>query len=513
MDNHNKNNYAKFNFYEIQAVFTNAEIININSDFQAIGVSTNSKTVESKNIFVALKGEKFDGHNFINEAISKNAAAIVVEKSWYNSKGVLHTPIDTIGHMQYAPTNFPLIIVENTLVALGELAFFHRMKFDFPVIAIAGSNGKTSTKELIYSVLSQKYKTLKTYKNFNNKIGVPLMMLQFSEEYEMAIIEIATNEPGEIATLSKMLSPNFGLITNIGKEHLELLKDLDEIEIEETFLFGHLLKTGGNCFINFDDERLKKYAKIIPNNISYGVSVCHCGLVPQSPRYFQGIPHQVRNDENKGNEADFKAEIDFDENLFPILKYKNPFSEEEKTYSAKINSVGLAIALNAVAAATVGFGMGLNGEEVTKGLENFSSTVDGYARMAIEEINGIKILNDCYNANPSSMEMSLKTLSLLKNFDTKIAILGDMFELGDSAEEEHKNIINLALEVANEVIVIGKNMTVAANAILVQKPVDIRIFADVLYIAEYISHFKNSNTVVLVKGSRGMKMEKLIEIM
>ena len=483
-------NYAKFDFYEIQAVFTNAEIININADFQAIGVSTNSKTTENKNIFVALKGEKFDGHNFIQEAISKNAAAVVIEKKWFfnesNSKDFIQ--------------KIPLIIVENTLIALGELAFFHRMRFNFPVIAVAGSNGKTSTKELIYSVLSQKYKTLKTYKNFNNRIGVPLMMLQFSAEYEMAIIEIATNEPGEIATLSKMLSPNFGLITNIGKEHLELLKDLDEVEMEETFLFGQLLKTGGNCFINFDDARLKKYAKIITNNITYGTH----------------------------SEADFAVNIEFDEFLHPTLKYKIPHQfdssaiayvsdsnfNQEKIYSAKINSIGLAIGLNAIAAAAVGFGMGLSGAEIARGLESFKPTVDGYARMVFEEINSIKILNDCYNANPSSMEMSLKTLSMLKNFDYKIAILGDMFELGDSAAEEHINIINLALDLANEVVVIGDNMTAAANEILGKNSTaKLNIFNDFSAIAKYISNFNNRQTVALVKASRGMKMEGLIEEM
>jgi UDP-N-acetylmuramyl pentapeptide synthase len=312
------------------------------------------------------------------------------------------------------------------------------------------------------------------------------MMLQFSEEYEMAIIEIGTNEPGEIAILSKMLAPNYGLITNIGKEHLELLKDLDEVEIEETFLFGQLLKTGGNCFINYDDERLKKYAKIITNNITYGTN----------------------------SEADFVVDIEFDDFLQPTLKYKIPHLNQEKKYSAKINSVGLAIGLNAIAAATVGFGMGLSGAEISRGLESFEPTVDGYARMVIEEINGIKILNDCYNANPSSMEMSLKSLSMLKNFDNKIAILGDMFELGDSANEEHINIINLALDLANEVIVIGRNMTKAANEINSKNSTTkLKVFDNFSEIAKHISNFNHTKTVALVKASRGMEFEKLIESM
>ena len=504
-------NYAKFDFFEIQAIFTNAEIINGNSDWQAIGVSTNTRTIEAKNIFVALAGEKFDGHNYIEEAITKNASAIVVEKKWYHAFNENILAIQK--NINHNPPNILIIVVENTIVALGELAFFHRMRFNFPVLAIAGSNGKTSTKELIYSVLSQKYKTLKTYKNFNNRIGVPLMMLQFSEEYEMAIIEIGTNEPGEIAILSKMLSPNYGLITNIGKEHLELLKDLDEVEIEETFLFGQLLKTGGNCFINFDDARLKKYAKVITNNITYGAK--NSEINAQADVTVQKN-FTVQKDDTV--EADFTVEIEFDDFLYPTLKYKISHLTQDKIYSVKINSIGLAIALNAIAAVAVGYGTGLTGEEISEGLENFEPAIDGYARMVVEEINGIKVLNDCYNANPSSMEMSLKTLSMLKNIDYKIAILGDMFELGDSAKEEHISIINLALNLADEVIVTGSNMTTAANELHSRTSnAKLKAFNIFSEISEYISDF-NSNAdsrkiAILVKASRGMAMEKLIEKM
>lgn len=473
-------NYAKFNYFEIQSVFTNAKFLNFYQEWQTIGVSTDSRTIEKGNIFVALKGENFDGHHKINEIIQKGAAAAIVSADWFDSP-------DNANDLHNK--NFPLIIVTSTLIALGELAFFHRIRFKFPVIAVAGSNGKTSTKELIYSVLSQKYKTLKTYKNFNNRIGVPLMMLQFSNEYEVAVIEIGTNEPGEISILAQMLQPNYGIVTNIGKEHLELLKDLDEIEMEETFLFGQLLKTGGNCFINLDDDRLSKYTKVIDNNISYGINEA----------------------------ADFSVKIEFTKQLNPIINFTIPYIDKNKIYSAKINSIGFAIALNAIAAAAVGYGLDLTGEEIVKGLESFEATEDGYARMFIQEKGLFKILNDCYNANPSSMEMSLKTLSLFKDIDYKIAVLGDMFELGESSHSEHLHIMNIAIGVADEVVVIGKNMELAAMELLAcNSNLKLKVFEQFQAIADYIKNTGNSKNhfkAVLVKGSRGMKMEELISLM
>lgn len=470
-------NYAKFDYIEIQSIFTNAKTTNISDTWEAIGVSTDSRIVEKGNIFVALKGEKFDGHDCLEEAVQKGAAAIVISKQWFENNTNSSLLKET-----------PTVIAEDTLIALGELASFHRTRFNFPIIAVAGSNGKTSTKELINSVLSQKYKTIKTYKNFNNRIGVPLMMLSFSNEYEIAIIEIGTNMPGEILILSQLLQPNYGIITNIGKEHLELLHDLDEVEMEETFLFGQLLKIGGNCFINLDDERLKKYTKVIENNISYGLT----------------------------DEADFTVRVEFDENLHPTLSYKVPYIDKEKEYSAKINAIGMAIALNGIAAAAVGYGFGLTGEEIAKGLESFEPTVEGYARMVVENINGIKILNDCYNANPSSMEISLRTLSMLQNCDYKIAVLGDMYELGECTKNEHINVINTALELVNEVIVIGEYMSEAALKILNYKSkANLKMFKNFVDISEnikeYAKHNSDKKTALLVKGSRGMRMEELIE--
>ncbi len=457
-----KNN-ARFTSIELEAALSKANFINFNKEINVCGVSTDSRTIEKNNIFIALKGDFFDGHNSLESAFENGAIAAIVDEKWLANNKKTY--------------KFPLISVKNTLKALGELAFFHRIRFNFPIIAIAGSNGKTSTKELISSVLSQRYKVLKTYKNFNNQIGVPLMMLQFDDTYQIAIIEIGTNCPGEIAILSEMLQPNLGLITNIGKEHLEQLIDIEQIEIEETFLFGQLMKNGGTCFINCDDERLARYKNIIQNTITYGT--------------------------NENTDCDFNVKIAINDTLKP----STTFQINDEKFTANLNAIGYAIALNSTAAIAMGAAFGLSGKEIKKGLESYKEDVEtlSYARMILQTYNNFTFLNDCYNANPSSMIMSIKTLSLYKNVNKKIAILGDMFELGEASEQEHYDILSYACKNLDEVIVTGSNMQQAANKI---NKNNIKHFNSTQDIANYLKTLENKEqSIFLLKGSRGMKME------
>jgi UDP-N-acetylmuramoyl-tripeptide--D-alanyl-D-alanine ligase len=470
-------NIAKFNHLDIQSIFENADIIGLTKEWESIGVTTDSRNAEAKNIFVALSGIQLDGHNYIINAIEKGASAVVVSREWFakNAEQI----------SQYSKIVF--IQVTDTLVALGELATFHRRRFNFHIIAVAGSNGKTTTKELIYSVLSQKYKTIKTYKNFNNRIGVPLMMLQFSSEYEAAVIEIGTNKIGEIAILADMLQPTCGIITNIGKEHLEFFNNLDTVEMEELMLFGYLLKKGGKCYINIDDERLEHYDKVVADSITYGID----------------------------KESDFSASMEFDGDLYPTITFSMPNNDGTK-YNAKLNAIGLGTAKNSVAAAAVGYGLGLSGESIVKGLEAYIAEADGYGRMCIEHINSLTILNDCYNANPSSMELSLDTLSMIKNVKYKIAALGDMYELGETALDEHINIINKALTIADKVIVVGYYMQQAANTILLNKiNENLKVFDNREEIGKYFRNYayvSPHKIAVLFKASRGVKMEEIIKL-
>lgn len=462
-------NNASFNFIDLQAALTNAEFVNFKSEWTSCGISTDSRTISQNNIFVALKGDNFDGHDCIQDAFNAGAIAAIVSNEWFTSN-----------NNNSIIFNNPFIVVNNTLDALSELASFHRMKFNIPVIAVAGSNGKTSTKELISHILSQKYNVLRTYKNFNNQIGVPMMMLCFDNKTEIAVIEIGTSLPGEIAKLSDLLKPGYGIITNIGKEHLEQLIDLDQVEIEETFLFGNLLKTGGVCFVNNDDDRLRKYTKILTKYVTYGT--------------------------DGKNECNYTANIIINDNLTPTIKFKIDNIE----YTANMQELGYAIGTNSIAAIAVCATLGLSGQEIVKGLETYSASglKNGYARMDLQQINQVKVLNDCYNANPSSMMLSIKTLRSYKNAKKHIAILGDMFELGEVSHTEHINILEHACQILNEVLVIGNNMQKASEEINSDK---VKHFSNFESLAKYIKTKTDlSDIIFLLKGSRGMKMETVL---
>ncbi len=457
-------NKAPFVAEEIIAYFGEEAAIGLDENWRAGGVSTDTRTLEKGQIFVALKGENFDGGDFVEQAFEKGAAACAVEEKWFSR----------------ARDKFrdkPFIIAKSGEEALGKLAKIHRAKFDIPVAAIAGSNGKTTTKDLTAFLLSKKYRVLKSEKNFNNKIGVPLAILNLDESVEAAVFEIGTNEPGEIRYLSELVAPDFGLIVNIGKEHLEKLIDLDGVEMEETALFGYLHKKGGLPFINADDPRLKKYSKIFENVVSFGES----------------------------EEAQIRGKISLDENLSPIVS----ITIENSSIEAKMKTFGKASALNALAAAAIAFAFGLSAEEIKEGLESFENLSDssGYARGALEKARGAAIINDCYNANPDSMALALENLSLYPAKGKKYAILGDMLELGESARAEHAEILKKAARVADEIFVFGENFATAAKN-FAEKP--ILAFDDKRALAEKLLEKLEPGDAVLVKGSRGTKMEEII---
>lgn len=301
-------NYCRLDALNLASIFGNESLKFIPSNYLSSGISIDTRTIEAGNIFIALKGSKLDGHAKIDEAMANGASAVIVEESFIESIAI----------------DYPHIIVNDTLEALGMLAKYHRRLFDYPVIAIAGSNGKTTTKEFTAHLLASRFNVLKTHENFNNRLGVPLMLLTMTQEHEAAVIEIATNEPGEISILSDILQPTHGLITNIGEEHLEKLIDLTGVEVEESYLFGYLLKHDGTCFINTDDSRLAKYSKIIEKKVEYGTRPT----------------------------AQVKANIIYNEMMIPTLRIKF----EDRKIKANLKTTGRTTALNALAAASIGIG-------------------------------------------------------------------------------------------------------------------------------------------------------------
>lgn len=427
-----------------------------------IGVSTDSRTVRTGELFVALSGEAFDGHKFVQNALQRGAAAAIIEQTRFCEFSTL-PPL-------------PLICVYNTLTALGELARFHRLRFDIPVVAIAGAAGKTSTKDLAAHILARKFSTLKTEKNYNNRIGVPLTLLQLASHHTAAVIEIGTNEPGEIAVLSRILSPTHGLITNIGKEHLEKLLDLDGVEREECELFEFLHTTGGTALVNLDDIRLAKFSQSVPNVCSFGLHA----------------------------HAELHAEFDFDRMLHPKITL---YTGNESAV-ATMQTFGQTAVYNAVAAAAAAYSLGMPLHEIAVGLETFAPPpANGYGRMVVEQRHTYTLINDCYNANPESVLSALKTLREFNATGRKIAALGDMRELGDSSAAEHDEILRQAADSADVVIAIGEEMSAAAKRIqesnIISSPKD--------EAANRIRDYLENGSILLIKGSRGIAMETIIE--
>jgi UDP-N-acetylmuramoyl-tripeptide--D-alanyl-D-alanine ligase len=459
-------NKVKFSGVELAAIFGNNSLQNINLDMETIGVSIDTRDIEQGNIFIALVGENLDAHSKLQEAFDKGATLAIVNKNWYKKN------IDIAKDLH-------LIIVKDTLNAFQRLAQFHRYRFNGDIIAVAGSNGKTTTKEMIASVLSKKYKILKTYKNYNNQIGVPQMLLQLNDDIDFAIIEIGTNYPGEIMILSEMIAPTAGIITNIGKEHLEGFIDLDGVELEETTLLGYLKKTEGMFFLNNDDQRLREYFWILDSKFTFGST-----------------------GEFKSN---LNAKIDFDDELHPIID----FSNEEIDFTAKLQCQGLNFAYNAIAAASVGVHYNVPISDIQDALENFQpDNSESYGRGIVEKIGDVLLINDTYNANPDSMNLALQTLQKYNHATQKIAVLGDMLEQGDASIDEHINVLKKASEIANSIYIFGKEFKQASDKL---NNLKIRHFENKDDLFENLKSEISSNTAVLVKGSRGMKMEEITE--
>jgi len=422
----------------------------------ARGVSTDTRTLIAGNIFIALRGERFDGHDRLGDAIAKGAAILIVDKE-----------------LSTEHTSYPHITVGNTLHALGLLGQFHRKRFSIPVLAIAGAAGKTSTKDLTAHVLGTKFNTLKTRANFNNQIGVPLTLLELTPEHQAAVIEIGTNEPGEIEILARMTAPTHGLITNIGKEHLEKLIDLDGVEREETALFRYLHDSGGIALVNCDDERLKKYRDTTPGTITFGMD----------------------------SSATVAASVHFTYELHPILTFTNRFEVEFPAF-------GYAAALNAIAAVAAGVAVGMTSDELTEALESYEQPpAHGYGRMNVEQVQDTILLNDCYNANPDSMRIALKTLTLFPAVGKRIAVLGDMRELGAAAADEHAALITEAAECTDILLLLGDEMLSAAQGIT-STAICTNSKQECI---DYLLTHRAEGDVILVKGSRGMALEDIIE--
>lgn len=424
--------------------------------------SIDSRKVQQAEIFIAIQGEKFDGHQFVRNVLERGKIACIVAEDWFLSQ-----------NLSQESGNF--FLVPDTTEALQRISRYYRLKFDIPVFAITGSNGKTTTKEMIFSVLSQQFNVLKNPGNLNNHIGLPLTLLTLSAEHNIAITEMGTNHWGEIKKLTEIACPDFGLITNIGPAHLEFFGSLDGVFKAKSELWSYLEKDGKAAFINADDTYLSKNIPFVKKIISYGIK----------------------------NDADFLGKlIEIDDHgraTFQVGKI-----------DIKLQIVGEHNIYNALAAFAVGTEFGIPAKNIKESLENFKPADK---RMEILTVKNIRILNDCYNSNPESARKALTTLSQIKTEGKRIAILGDMFELGKLSEQEHSGIGKFAasLKNINYLLTHGKFSRLTAESAQKNGAKHTRHFVQK---SELINHLKSlirHGDLILIKGSRGMAMEEVTQ--
>lgn len=447
------------------------------------GYSTDSRSLKKGNVFFALKGETFDGHDYV-DAVERRASAIVVSERWFASrKG---------GHGRT-----PLFVVDDPLAAYGQVARAHRRAFAIPMIAVAGSNGKTTTKELIADLLSERHNVLRTEGNLNNLIGVPATMLRLRPEHTAAVIEIGTNMPGEIAALCAVLEPTHGIITNIGREHLELLGSLEGVAREEGALFEYLAAHGGKAYVNMNDRHLAKLARKLPNRVTYAI----------------GRAAEIRGTCGR-----------LDDRGAPALTLADT-RKTVRPLAVQLATPGAHTAGNALAAAAVAIDFRIPAGSIRKRLESFAPIVypGGYARLApMRAASGARILNDTYNANPDSTMVALRTLAAMKpgRGGMRIAVIADMKELGRSSAAEHTQLgaelaamprINLVMfhgaEMKRAYRAMMASEAMKSGALVVMKPM---YFADKAELSEALLALSDADDIILVKGSRGMRMEDVV---
>jgi UDP-N-acetylmuramoyl-tripeptide--D-alanyl-D-alanine ligase len=417
-------------------------------------VCTDTRKLIKAGIFFALKGDKFNANTFAAQAIEEACAfAIVDEEQYANGQTIL--------------------VVQDVLKALQQLANHHRNQFKIQFIGITGSNGKTTNKELIHAVLSKKYNTLATEGNLNNHIGVPLTLLKITAQHEMAIIEMGANHQGEINDLSEIANPDYGMITNIGKAHLEGFGGIEGVKKGKSELYRFLQKKDAPIFINGDDAILHELAE---NNdkITFGTT-----------KLFDVIGKQLFESDC----VSFKFTTRYGEKKWELLP------------TIKTQITGHYNFINCLAAVCIGHYFKVEANAIKDALENYIPSMN---RSQIVQRENNTIILDAYNANPNSMRAAIENFKK-HSASHKLLILGDMFELGEYSKDEHQNLVNVLLEHKFEnVYLVGAEFCKTAHK-------HFNAFESTSAISDFLKLNKPSDKTILIKGSRGMKLESLVE--
>ncbi len=426
------------------------------------GVSTDSRTIKPGEIFFAIRGEHFDGHEFVSDAAARSCAAAVVEDRFVPSASRVE--------------DLPLLFVRNSTKALGDFARFYRRKFDIPLIAVTGSNGKTMTKEMIAEVLGEKFSVLKTEGNLNNHIGVPQTLFRLEKRHDVAVIELGTNHFGEINYLCTVAEPTHGLITNVGRAHLEFFGSLDGVAEAKGELF-EWLQPRGFGFVNADDRRVVQKARKLKRKLTYGFEEKRANIKGR----FLGLNEHVQPSFSFGGRS------------------------LSKPVSVQLKTPGKHTTGNALAAIAVGLHFRVSPRAIKSALERYRSEK---SRMEVMKVGGVTILNDTYNANPDSVLVALQTLAEMGCKGKKIVVLGDMLELGLAMVEEHQAIGKEIKRLGFEYVLTYGNGA-AAIVETAEAPYGFH-YEEKSTLAAYLEELVMPGDAILVKGSRGMKMEEVV---
>ncbi len=410
-------------------------------------VSTDTRKIAPNSLFIALKGENFDANTFAKEALVKGASYVIIDNETYY--------IDQ-----------RTIVVENSLIALQELAKYHRSFLKLPIIALTGSNGKTTTKELINIVLSKKFKTKATVGNLNNHIGVPLTLLSFNAETEIGIVEMGANHKKEIEFLCGLATPDYGYITNFGKAHLEGFGGIEGVIEGKSEMYQYILGHDKLAFINKNDKIQVEKSKLL-NFFSFGID-------------------------------DMTANVNItsiEANPFVTVRYLE--------YIIQTHLIGLYNANNVNAALAIGKYFGVDIDDINEALESY---VPENNRSQLISKGTNNIILDAYNANPSSMTVAIENFLQLEKTN-KVMILGDMFELGSESQQEHKAIVDLLIH-GDEICCHLVGVEFYATKINNNKLIFHETFDS---LSKMLQEFKIENSTILIKGSRGMALERVLD--
>jgi UDP-N-acetylmuramoyl-tripeptide--D-alanyl-D-alanine ligase len=443
---------------------TGGRLLRCNKDDSIRKVSIDSREVKKGDLFIAIKGNNFNGHDFIAEALKNGASCIMMERSSPKK------------HSE--KTKAAIIEVNDTVRALGDIASFRRKKNNPIIIAVTGSNGKTTAKDMIAWVLSDKYKVLKNEGTRNNHIGLPMALLNLEPKDDCAVLELGTNHPGEIGYLAGIAQPNIGLITNIGPSHLEYLKDLSGVLKEKSSLLRYLQKPG-IVILNYDDNLLRMMAKNFKKKAVFGFAI--------------------------------KAKGDFSARLIKGISTRVNFRVNNKC-DLSLKSIGYFNVYNALAALSLGRIMGLDYKDIARRLSGFNFP---QGRLNLLELGRARFIDDTYNSNPLSLRAALEALACLRVKGRKILVMGDMLELGASSRFYHRRLGREVSKVCDVFISVGELSKAASSAAKASRMrardifhcQDIPRAKDILFNRLSL----NSDDIVLVKGSRSMKMEEVFK--